>query len=94
MSFTQEQSLFEQLVTMVVKCPVSSSQRTAQRLLRKYRGVARKTDSADSYWRLKKLVPAISKKENISKLDVVLEAISYIQRLQTDLESAFVSRNS
>ena len=38
-----------------------------------------------SYYKLKRIVPTISAKENISKLDVVLEAINYIQRLQNDL---------
>jgi len=38
-----------------------------------------------SFYKLKRIVPTISAKENISKLDVVLEAISYIQRLQSDL---------
>ena len=69
---------------------LSSSQKTARRLLRKYRrgGSRTRAARADSYWRLKKLVPSISRKDNISKLDVVLEAISYIQRLQDDLELA------
>jgi hypothetical protein len=69
---------------------LSSSQQTARRLLRKYRKAASKDRSAkaESYWRLKKLVPSICSKDNISKLDVVLEAISYIQRLQDDLELA------
>ena len=63
------------------------NQRTARRVLKKYRGVARKrTLRIESYWRLKKLVPTIKGKENISKLDVVLEAISYIQSLQCNLE--------
>ena len=61
------------------------NQRTARRVLKKYRGVARKR-TFDSYWRLKKLVPTIKGKENISKLDVVLEAISYIQSLQCNLQ--------
>ncbi len=43
------------------------------------------SSSDGSYWRLKRIVPAISDKENISKLDVVLEAISYIRTLQGDL---------
>ena len=47
--------------------------------------------TSDSYSKLKKIVPAISEKENISKLDVVLEAISYIQRLKNDLESGATS---
>ena len=73
--------------TQVVPSTLSSSQKMARRLLRKYRkgGSRTRAARADSYWRLKKLVPSISRKDNISKLDVVLEAISYIQRLQDDL---------
>jgi len=72
--------------------PLSQSQKTARRLLKKYRRGNQKSRlaKAESYWRLKKLVPSISSKDNISKLDVVLEAISYIQRLQDDLELAIL----
>merc|ERR1712045_616646 len=64
----------------------NTNQKTAKRVLKKYQGVARRRAAAQSYWRLKKLVPTIKSKENISKLDVVLEAISYIQSLQGNLE--------
>ena len=64
----------------------TTNQKTARRLLKKYRDVARKEAATNSYRRLKKLVPTIKSKENISKLDVVLEAISYIQSLQCNLE--------
>ena len=37
------------------------------------------------FCRLKKLVPAISKKQTVSKLDVILEAIRYIDQLQDQL---------
>ena len=37
--------------------------------------------------RLKSHVPAMSTKENPTKLEVILEAISYIQRLKKDLEN-------
>ena len=81
---------------MSVKTPVqlpsspkmnNTQQRTARRVVKKYRSVrgGQKSASAASYWRLKKLVPTIKSKENISKLDVVLEAISYIQSLQCNL---------
>ena len=70
--------------------PTTNTQRTAKRVLKKY-SIAKTNDSADSYWRLKKIVPTISKKENISKLDVVLEAISYIQHLQGNLEVALIT---
>lgn len=72
---------------MVVKVTTSSQRSAAQRVLKKYRlpasgnGVV-KTGDCNSYSRLKCIVPNISQKENISKLDVVLEAISYIQQLQ------------
>ena len=59
-------------------------QRTARRVLKKYKEF-RKAEAAHSYKKLKKLVPAIKSKDNISKLDVILEAISYIQRLQYNL---------
>merc|ERR1712029_1232645 len=64
----------------------NTKQRTARRVVKKYRSVrgGQKSAAADSYWRLK-LVPTIKSKENISKLDVVLEAISYIQSLQCNL---------
>merc|ERR1712172_165498 len=64
----------------------TTNQKTAKRVLKKYQGVARRRAAAQSYKRLKKLVPTIKSKENISKLDVVLEAISYIQSLQGNLE--------
>ena len=74
-----------------------TNQRTAKRVLKKYNKVrANKSGNgnttANSYWRLKKLVPTIKSKENISKLDVVLEAISYIQSLQGNLEASLNSR--
>ena len=37
--------------------------------------------------RLKSHVPTMSQKENPTKLEVILEAISYIQRLKKDLEN-------
>merc|ERR1712045_3292 len=70
----------------------NTNQKTAKRVLKKYQGVARRRAAAQSYWRLKKLVPTIKSKENISKLDVVLEAISYIQSLQGNLEATLNSR--
>merc|ERR1711948_29996 len=70
----------------------NTNQKTAKRVLKKYQGVARRRAAAQSYWRLKKLVPTIKSKENISKLDVVLEAISYIQSLQGNLEKSLTSR--
>ena len=75
---------------------LSQSQKVAKRLLRKYKKGNSKARlaKAESYWRLKKLVPSISCKDNISKLDVVLEAISYIQRLQDDLELAVLRGRS
>ena len=70
----------------------TANQKTAKRVLKKYQGVARRRAAAQSYWRLKKLVPTIKSKENISKLDVVLEAISYIQSLQGNLVATLNSR--
>jgi hypothetical protein len=37
------------------------------------------------FTRLKSLVPTISKKQTVSKLDVILEAIRYIDQLQDQL---------
>ncbi len=37
------------------------------------------------FCRLKSLVPTISKKQSVSKLDVILEAIRYIDQLQDQL---------
>ena len=70
----------------------TTNQKTAKRVLKKYQGVARRRAAAQAYWRIKKLVPSIKSKENISKLDVVLEAISYIQSLQGNLEATLSSR--
>ena len=70
----------------------NTNQKMAKRVLKKYQGVARRRAAAQSYKRLKKLVPTIKSKENISKLDVVLEAISYIQSLQGNLEKSLTSR--
>ena len=39
------------------------------------------------FGRLKSLVPAISRKQSVSKLDVILEAIRYIDQLQDQLVS-------
>ncbi|TRY75170.1 hypothetical protein TCAL_14580 [Tigriopus californicus] len=70
------------------------AQRTAQKVIKKYRvGGSRVGDCGESYTKLKKIVPSISRKENITKLDVVLEAISYIQQLQDDLECRFASKS-
>lgn len=75
------------------KMESKSNQKTAKRVLKKYNKVrAGKSNTANSYWKLKKLVPTIKSKENISKLDVVLEAISYIQSLQGNLEASLDSR--
>ena len=63
----------------------NTKQRTARRVVKKYRSVRGGRVANDSYWRLKKFVPTIKSKENISKLDVVLEAISYIQTLECNL---------
>ena len=47
--------------------------------------VARSKETEMEFSRLKKLVPAISKKQSVSKLDVILEAIRYIDQLQDQL---------
>ena len=48
--------------------------------------VARSKETEVEFSRLKKLVPAISKKQSVSKLDVILEAIRYIDQLQDQLK--------
>ena len=75
---------------------VSSSRRRALRLVRKYRSLSerRRTSRKYSYKRLKQVVPTISNKDNISKLDVVLEAISYIHQLQRDLMRSMMDESS
>ena len=78
------------------KMSTNSSQKSAARkVLKKYSVLTNSTTTPSvngggvtkdsSFYKLKRIVPTISAKENISKLDVVLEAISYIQRLQSDL---------
>ena len=62
---------------------------TAKKVLKKYKVTGVRKNSPDEFCRLKKLVPTISSKENISQLDVVLEAISYIQSLQGNLETKY-----
>ena len=37
--------------------------------------------------RLQKLIPSVSIKENVSQLDIILEAIRYIAKLTTKLEN-------
>lgn len=69
---------------MVIKSRVtlsttmSPSQRTARRVLKKYhtRALMMKVSI------LKQLLPCIAKKDNITQLDVILEAIRYIQELE------------
>lgn len=48
-------------------------------------GVNKAKSTAIEFTRLKTLVPSISKKESVSKLDVILEAIRYIDQLQDQL---------
>ena len=88
------------MVVMKTPPPTTSSQKSARRVLKKYSVLTASTTTTaanglgvngggvtkdSSFYKLKRIVPTISAKENISKLDVVLEAISYIQRLQSDL---------
>ena len=88
------------MVVMKTPPPTTSSQKSARKVLKKYSVLTASTTTAaanglgvngggvtkdSSFYKLKRIVPTISAKENISKLDVVLEAISYIQRLQSDL---------
>ena len=77
--------------------PNSSQKSAARKVLKKYSVLNTASEvkigsvngggvtKDSSFYKLKRIVPTISAKENISKLDVVLEAISYIQRLQSDL---------
>ncbi len=70
---------------MVVRMKTQQSKKSKDAL----RGV--QTESKDSsmtemeFSRLKNLVPSISKKTTVSKLDVILEAIRYIDHLQDQL---------
>ena len=89
------------MVVMKTPPPTTSSQKSARKVLKKYSVLTASTTTTtaanglgvngggvtkdSSFYKLKRIVPTISAKENISKLDVVLEAINYIQRLQNDL---------
>jgi hypothetical protein len=48
-------------------------------------GVSKAKSTELEFSRLKHLVPSISKKSSVSKLDVILEAIRYIDQLQDQL---------
>lgn len=48
-------------------------------------GVTKAKSTEVEFSRLKNLVPSISKKQSVSKLDVILEAIRYIDQLQDQL---------
>merc|ERR1711944_138803 len=48
-------------------------------------GVTKAKSTEIEFSRLKTLVPSISKKEAVTKLDVILEAIRYIDQLQDQL---------
>lgn len=47
--------------------------------------VNKKRSAQESFDRLKKHVPTIQGQEDVSQLDVLLEAIQYIQSLRQDL---------
>ena len=47
--------------------------------------VNKKRSAKDSFDRLRQHVPAIKGKDDVSQLDVLLEAIEYIQSLRKDL---------
>lgn len=49
------------------------------------RGVQKAKETDVEFGRLKHLVPTIAKKQSVSKLDVILEAIRYIDQLQDQL---------
>ena len=82
---------------MVVKVPSSNSAPASPDPLRGVSAAPSSSSSASSgriskeketeveFSRLKNLVPAISKKNTVSKLDVILEAIRYIDQLQDQL---------
>ena len=48
-------------------------------------GIEKESTTAVEFARLKNLVPSISRKTTVSKLDVILEAIRYIDQLQDQL---------
>ncbi len=54
--------------------------------------VAKAKETEVEFSRLKKLVPSISKKQSVSKLDVILEAIRYIDQLQDQLVDQLSSK--
>jgi len=55
------------------------------KVLKKKYTVNKKRSAKDSYDRLRQHVPAIKGKDDVSQLDVLLEAIEYIQSLRKDL---------
>lgn len=56
--------------------------------------IVRAKETEVEFSRLKRLVPAISKKQSVSKLDVILEAIRYIDQLQDQLVEQIGSGNA
>ena len=54
--------------------------------------VAKAKETEVEFSRLKKIVPSISKKQTVSKLDVILEAIRYIDQLQDQLVDQLSTR--
>ena len=55
------------------------------KILKKKYTINKKRSAKDSFDRLRQHVPAIKEKNDVSQLDVLLEAIQYIQTLRKDL---------
>jgi len=62
----------------------SQLRRTKMRSSQTYEGAGTKNTRAE-FKRLKTILPSIKRKENVSKLDIILEAIKYIDDLQDQL---------
>ena len=76
--------------TMVIRLNMISDD--SNKVLRRTAAKAAKSSKADNrntraeFKRLKTILPSIRKKENVSKLDIILEAIKYIDDLTEQLE--------
>ena len=86
----RELHTFHVETTMVIRLNMISDDNN--KVLRRTAAKAAKSSKADNrntraeFKRLKTILPSIRKKENVSKLDIILEAIKYIDDLTDQLE--------
>ena len=85
-----ERNTFHVETTMVIRLNMIGDD--SNKVLRRTAVAAAKSSKADNrntraeFKRLKTILPSIRKKENVSKLDIILEAIKYIDDLTEQLE--------